>query len=119
MSHYAKVFEGKVVQVIVAEEDFFTTFVDTSPGIWIQTSYNTMFGVHWGPDGNPDDGVPLRGNFAGVGYIYDAENDVFYPPKPFESAVISGPDWVWQAPPKPNDGKNYTWDDTIKNWVEV
>ena len=50
MSHYAKVVTGIVTQVIVAEADFFDTFVDTSPGEWIQTSYNTMCGVHYGED---------------------------------------------------------------------
>ena len=79
MSHYAKVNNGIVVSVIVAEADFFTNghFVDTSPGTWIQTSYNTRGGVHYGQDGQPDGGVALRGNYAGIGYIYDATNDVF------------------------------------------
>ena len=67
MSHYAKVVDGKVTQVIVAEADFFETFVDSSPGEWIQTSYNTRGGVHYGPDGTPDGGVALRANYAGIG----------------------------------------------------
>ena len=49
MAHYAKVKNGIVEQVIIAESDFFTTFVDTSPGEWIQTSYNTIGGVHYEP----------------------------------------------------------------------
>ena len=57
MSHFAKVLDGKVVQVIVAELEFFDTFVDSSPGQWIQTSYNTRGGVHYGPDGKPDGGI--------------------------------------------------------------
>lgn len=71
MSHFAKVVDGKVVQVIVAGQDFFSTFIDTTPGEWIQTSYNTRCNVHYGEDGLPDNGVPLRGNYAGIGYIYD------------------------------------------------
>jgi hypothetical protein len=78
MGHYAKVLNGKVISVIVAEKEFFDTFVDSSPGEWIQTSYNTRGNVHYGPDGQPDGGVPLRANYAGIGYIYDSENDVFY-----------------------------------------
>ena len=79
MAHYAKVRDGKVVQVIVAEEKFFDTFVDTSAGEWIQTSYNTRGGVH------ELGGTPLRKNYAGIGYIYDRERDAFYAPQPFPS----------------------------------
>ena len=83
MSHYAKVVDGIVNQVIVAEAEFFDTFVDSSPGTWIQTSYNTRGGVHYDPNtGQPDGGTALRGNYAGVGFVYDQQNDVFYPPQP-------------------------------------
>jgi hypothetical protein len=122
MSHYAKVKDGIVVSVIVAEADFFTNghFVDTSPGSWIQTSYNTRGGVHYGQDGQPDGGTALRGNYAGIGYTYDATNDVFYPPKPFASWSISSPTWTWTPPtPYPTDGKFYSWDETNKTWVEI
>ena len=98
MSHFAKVTDGKVTQVIVAEKEFFDTYVDSTPGEWIQTSYNTRGGVHYGPDGEPDGGVALRGNYAGIGYTYDRVNDVFYPPQPFPSWVISAPNWTWEAP---------------------
>ena len=80
MAHYAKVVDGKVTQVIVAEADFFDTFVDSSPGAWIQTSYNTHGNQH--PEGRP-----LRGNYAGIGYTYDSTRDAFIPPKPFPSWV--------------------------------
>jgi len=128
MSHYAKVNNGVVVSVIVAEADFFTNghFVDTSPGTWIQTSYNTRSGVHYGQDGQPDGGVALRGNYAGIGYIYDATNDVFYPPKPYASWTISAPTWTWTPPtPFPTDigtsdaPKRYTWDESTLSWIEV
>ena len=120
MSHYAKVVDGKVVQVIVAEKEFFDTFVDSSPGTWIQTSYNTRGNVHYGQDGNPDGGVALRGNYAGIGYTYDAQNDVFYAPQPYPSWVLSPKTLLWEAPtPMPQDGKPYIWDEPTKSWTAV
>jgi len=119
MSHFAKVLNGKVVQVIVAEADFFETFVDSSPGQWIKTSYNTRGGVHYAADGNtPDGGVALRGNYAGIGFTYDAANDVFYSPKPFPSWTISAPTWTWTPPtPYPTDGARYNWDEATTSWI--
>ena len=113
MSHYAKVVDGKVTQVIVAEADFFDTFVDSSPGEWIQTSYNTYGNQH--PEGRP-----LRGNYAGVGYTYDKQNDVFYAPQPYPSWVLSPITILWEAPvAMPTDGKVYEWDEATTNWIEV
>tara|TARA_R110000868_G_scaffold208496_2_gene457938 strand:- start:3176 stop:3517 length:342 start_codon:yes stop_codon:yes gene_type:complete len=112
MSHYAKVLNGQVIQVIVAEADFFTTFVDSSPGQWIQTSYNTHGNQH--PENRP-----LRGNYAGVGYTYDATNDVFYAPKPYASWILNQSTWSWESPvPMPTDDKLYKWDEATLNWVE-
>jgi hypothetical protein len=121
MSHFAKVAYGKVQQVIVAEQDFIDSFQDNSPGVWIQTSYNTRGNVHYGEDGQPDGGVALRGNYAGIGYTYDRANDVFYPPRPFNSWTISAEtNWIWTAPtPQPNDGQNYVWDEAETAWVLV
>ena len=117
MSHFAKVCDGKVTQVIVAEPDFFNTFVDTSPGQWLQTSYNTRGGVHYGHDNEPDGGVALRGNYAGIGYVYDAANDVFYAPQPFASWTLSQTTWLWEPPVAyPNDGKMYRWDEPTVSW---
>lgn len=119
MSHYAKVLDNKVIQVIVAEQEFFDTFVDSSPGQWIQTSYNTRGNVHYGPDGQPDDSTPLRGNYAGIGYTYDSENDVFYAPKPFNSWILNNETWLWESPvPYPNDSKIYNWNEENLNWVK-
>jgi hypothetical protein len=118
MSHFAKVLDGKVIQVIVAEPEFFDTFVDSSPGQWIQTSYNTRGGVHYGPDGQPDGGEALRGNYAGIGYIYDHANDVFYPPQPYASWTLSQTTWSWEPPVAyPTDGQVYQWDEAQKNWA--
>jgi len=113
MSHFAKVLDGKVVQVIVAEADFFNTFVDSSPGTWLQTSYNTRGNIH--PEGRP-----LRGNYAGIGYTYDAINDVFYAPQPYPSWILNNTTWLWEAPvASPTDGKLYTWNEATTSWVEV
>ena len=120
MSHYAKVVSGTVTQVIVAEAEFFDTFVDSSPGDWIQTSYNTRGNVHYGPDGNPDSGAALRGNYAGLGFTYDRTHDVFYAPQPFPSWTLNQSSWTWEPPVAcPTDGKAYRWDETTTNWVEV
>jgi hypothetical protein len=114
MSHFAKVTDGKVTQVIVAEKEFFDTYVDSTPGEWIQTSYNTQGGVH------KLGGTPLRGNYAGIGYTYDRTNDVFYAPQPYASWVLDNTTWSWKAPvAQPTDGKMYAWDEAVKNWVEV
>ena len=113
MSHFAKIVDGKVVSVIVAEKEFFDTFVDNSPGQWVQTSYNTIGNKH------TQGGTPLRGNFAGIGYTYDAEKDVFIAPKPFASWVLSA-DYLWEAPvAMPTDGKGYTWNEATGAWDEV
>lgn len=123
MGHFAKVLDGKVTQVIVAEPEFFETFVDSSPGQWIQTSYNTRGGVHYKPDSNEpsdDQSKALRGNYAGIGYTYDAQNDVFYAPQPYPSWVLNQTTWLWEAPiPCPQDGKIYRWDEATTSWVEV
>jgi hypothetical protein len=111
--HFAKIVDGKVVSVIVAEENFFKTFVDSSPGQYIQTSYNTIGNKH------TQGGTPLRGNYAGVGYTYDAEKDVFVAPKPFASWVLSA-DYLWEAPvAMPTDGKPYVWQEDTQSWKEV
>jgi hypothetical protein len=120
VTHFAKICDGKVVQVIVAEPDFFNTFVDSSPGQWLQTSYNTRGGVHYGADGEPDGGVALRGNYAGISYTYDAANDVFYAPQPFASWVLNQTAWQWGPPVAyPDDGKMYRWDEPTLAWVAV
>jgi hypothetical protein len=81
MSHFAQVINGIVTQVIVAEQADIATLSD--PENWVQTSYNTRAGVHYGPDGKPDDGIALRGTYAGIGYTYDPVADVFIaPPDP-------------------------------------
>ena len=120
MGHFAKVNNGVVEQVIVAEPEFFDTFVGSSPGQWIQTSYNTRGGVHYGQDGQPDGGVALRKNYAGIGFSYDAQRDAFIPPKPYASWMLNEDTCQWEAPaPYPNDGRVYTWNETNQTWDAV
>ena len=114
MGHYAKVTDGKVTQVIVAEADFFDTFVDSSPGEWIQTSYNTHGGQH------TLGGTPLRKNYAGIGYSYDRTKDAFIPPQPYASWTLDEETCLWESPtPYPTDDKLYHWDETTTSWVET
>ena len=121
MGHFAKVVDGKVVQVIVAEPEFFDTFVDSSPGTWIQTSYNTRGGIHYLPNSDEPSGQPaLRGNYAGVGFTYDQANDVFYAPQPYASWVLNQDTWTWESPvPYPTDDKLYVWDEATTSWKVV
>ena len=127
MAHFAKVLNGEVINVIVAEPEFFNTFVDTSPGQWIQTSYNTHKNIHYGPDGQPDGGIPLRGNFAGLGGTYDQINDVFYDKKPYPSWILNTSNWTWEAPvpypgpiPRTRQWESvYSWDENTLSWVEL
>jgi len=114
MTHFAKVVDGKVTQEIVAEPEFFETFVDSSPGEWIQTSYNTHGGVH------ANGGTPLRKNYAGIGYIYDRTRDAFIPPQPYLSWSLNEETCLWDCPVAyPNDGKRYTWNEETLSWIEV
>ena len=104
MAHYAKVNNNIVEQVIVAEPEFFETFVDSSPGEWIQTSYSGS----------------IRKNYAGVGYTYDATRDAFIPPKPYPSWTLVEATCQWTAPvARPDDDKVYDWNEDTTAWVEV
>jgi hypothetical protein len=91
LSHFAKVENNLVTQVIVAEPDFIATGALGDPAAWVQTSYNTIGNQH--PEGRP-----LRGNYAGIGYTYDAENDVFVAPKPADDAILNMQTWLWELP---------------------
>lgn len=113
MGHFAKVCDGIVTKVIVAEPEFMNTFVDDTPGEWIQTSYNTRGGIH------ALGGTPLRKNYAGIGYTYDSVRDAFISPKPFESWILDENSCLWNPTvPKPTDDKMYFWDEDSVNWVE-
>ena len=111
MAHYAKILDGKVLDVIVAEPEFFDTFVDNSAGKWIQTSYNTKAGVHL------NGGTPLRKNFAAIGGSYDAERDAFIPPQPYSSWTLNETTCLWECPVTyPDDGNMYNWNEETQTW---
>ena len=114
MSHFALVnARGIVEQVIVAEQDVIDSGLFGHPASWVQTSYNTYGGQH--PEGRP-----LRKNYAGVGFKYDADLDAFIPPKPFASWLLNEDTCLWEAPvAMPTDGKIYSWDEATTSWVEV
>ena len=132
MSHFAKVENGIVTQVLVIEQEQIDTGNWGDPSLWIQTSYNTYGNVHRGADGKPDGGVALRGNYACVGMTYDTENNVFLHEKPYPSWVLDKEKWLWVAPiqkpavvPATVDenkniitGKNYDWDEETLSWKE-
>jgi len=111
MSHFAKIENGIVTQVIVAEQNVIDSGVFGDG--WVQTSYNTIGGVH------VNGGTPLRKNYAGIGYTYDSQRNAFIPPQPFPSWVMSEETCLWSAPVTvPTDGK-YQWDETTVSWVEI
>ena len=114
MEYYAFVQDEIVTKVIVADSSFFVNKVETEPGEWIQTSYNTKAGVHL------NGGTPLRKNYAGIGYTYDKTRDAFVPPKQHESWTLNEDTCQWDPPTSyPDDGKEYTWDEGTTSWVEV
>ena len=111
MSHFAKVENGIVTQVIVAEQDVIDSGIFGDG--WVQTSYNTHAGVH------ATGGTPLRKNYAGIGYIYDLGRDAFIPPQPFASWTLAEDTCLWSAPiPMPTDGI-YSWDEATTSWVSA
>ena len=114
MSHFARVQNGIVTSVIVIEKEVLDLGHWGDPAEYYQTSYNTQGGKHL------LGGTPLRGNYAGVGFIYDSANDVFYPPAPFPSWVLNNVTWTWEPPtPMPVvEGKMFVWDEPTTSWVE-
>ena len=113
MSHFAKVENGVVTQVIVIEQDVLNLGHWGDPASWVQTSYNTQAGVH------KLGGTPLRKNYAGIGYTYDSVRDAFIPPKPYASWLLNEDTCHWDAPiPMPTDDKRYQWRESTTSWVE-
>lgn len=125
MTYFAKceqtidAFKFIVSQVIRADAEF----AQAQVGYYVETDYNSYGNVHYAPsppaDPHTPDGLPaLRANFAGIGYIYDKINDVFYAPQPYPSWVLNTSTWLWEAPvPYPTDGQDYVWDETTQSWV--
>jgi hypothetical protein len=107
MAHYAKIENGIVTEVIVAEQ----SYIDTIDGQWVQTSYNTLGNEH------KLGGQPLRKNFAGIDYTYDAQRDAFIPPKPYASWALNDDTCLWESPvPYPDDGESYIWNEENLSW---
>ena len=132
MAHFAQIDSNNIVTQVIVVADADTADAQGNHmesigiafcqrligGNWKQTSYNTQGGVH------NNGGTPFRGNYAGIGYTYDATNDVFYAPQPYASWTISAPTWIWTAPvPMPTEtlpeNQYYSWDETSKSWVVV
>ena len=92
--------------------DFLTKL--TGWAVWKQTSYNTSGGVH------KLGGTPLRKNHAGIGYTYDEDRDAFIAPKPYASWILNEDTCLWEAPSaRPDDGKDYSWNESTKSWDEI
>ena len=104
MGYFAHINENSVVTtVIVATQEFINTGAEGDPVNWIETSIDGSF----------------RKQYAGIGYTYDAEANVFICPQPYPSWVLDS-NYDWVAPvPYPNNGKCYNWDESIINWIEV
>ena len=112
MSHFAKVENNIVTQVIVAEQDVIDSGLFGTG--WIQTSYNTRGGQHM------LGGTPLRKNYAGVGFTYDADKDAFIPPQPYPSWTLNNDTCLWEAPTAyPTDNKVYDWNEDTLSWEEA
>ena len=120
MTHFVKIDENNiVVDAMVIEQDMLNTGLWGDPKQWIQTSYNTRGGVHYGPDGQPDGGIAIRKNYAGIGYTYDKERDAFIPPKPYPSWTLNERTCLWDPPtPMLTDGKYYVWEEALQEWKE-
>lgn len=115
MSHFAKINSENIVeQVIVIEQDVLNTGHWGDPASWVQTSYNTHGGVH------SLGGTPLRKNFAGIDYTYDAGRDAFIPPKPYASWVLNESSCLWEAPTEMpvEEGKIFVWNEDTTSWIE-
>jgi hypothetical protein len=119
MAHFSEIDENNVVLRTIIVDDKYEEYGsewchNLLGGTWIQTSYNTHGNQH------KLGGTPLRGNFAGIGYTYDSENDVFYTAKPFDSWTLNETTWLWECPVAyPTDGKRYTWNESTTSWDEV
>lgn len=107
---------GIVDQVIVIEQDMLNTGAWGNPSEWVQTSYDTSEGKH------KLGGIPLRKNYAGIGYFYDKVRDAFIPPCPYPSWVIDEVKGV-RVPPKTKPtvvkaGMIASWDEALLDFVE-
>ena len=133
MAHYAFIKDNLVTEVITGKDETETApdgfadweeyYLSKRPGMDAckRTSYNTIANTHTA------EGTPFRGNYAGIGHVYDTDNDVFYAPQPFDSWTLDS-NWVWQPPVAyPSDAnyeqdtslpiKHYSWNELTNSWV--
>jgi hypothetical protein len=109
MAHFAKISDdNEVLSVVVVDnkdvlndsneeeesvgQQYLETHNNWPANKWVQTSYNTFNNTH------KLDGTPFRGNFAGVGYLWDSANQIFWYPQPYPSWVKNTTHAVWDAP---------------------
>jgi hypothetical protein len=130
MAHFAKVRDGIVRNVIVADEEFINSYDDGEAGVWIQVSYNVFGGLYIDPETreaveNQEEMISehpsrRRKNYPSVGYKYNKVLDFFYPPQPYPSFTLNNDTGLWEAPtPRPDDGKSYRWNEEELSWVEI
>jgi len=123
MSHFAKVLNGVVQKVIVAEQEFVDNYNDGQRGQWVQTSYNTRGGVHYDPEtGQPsaDQSKALRYNFAGINSLYDKNADAFYKPQPYPSWTLNTNTYLWEPPvAHPTEDGMYDWNEEDQTWDQI
>ena len=124
MAHFAKIIDGIVQQVIVAEKQIIDSGIVGDALLWVQTSYNTRGGIHYEPNSDipsQDQSKALRKNYAGMGYTYDKDRDAFIPPKPYNSWILNEQTCLWESPvTMPNEelenNQYYSWNESIINW---
>jgi hypothetical protein len=125
VSHFAKLDSNNIVTFVTVgrqEDDGKEGELTARTGdVYKQTSYNTRGGVHYDPQtGQPssDQTKALRKNYAGIGYVYDAQRDAFIPPQPFNSWSLNEVSCLWEPPtPYPDDDGFYRWDEETTSWV--
>jgi hypothetical protein len=119
MAYFAQIDENNIVIQVLAisdeqqsrGEEFLAIDLQLG-GTWLKTSYNTRGGVHL------LGGIPLRKNYAGLGYTYDEARDAFIPPKPYPSWILNEDTCLWDPPvPHPTDGDFYSWDEESQSWL--
>jgi len=125
MTYFAKLDENNLVTFVTAgraEDDGLEEELNARTGdVYRQTSYNTRGGIHY-TDGEPseDQTKAFRGTYAGIGFYYDEDLDIFYPPRPYASWTLNAQTASWVAPiDYPADGGQYVWDEETTDWVEV
>jgi len=125
MSHFAKLDANNTVIFVTVgrqEDDGLEEELNARTGdVYRQTSYNTRGGVHY-TDGEPsaDQSKALRGTYAGIGFYYDEDLDIFYPPQPYASWTLNAQTASWEPPVDyPADGGQYVWDEEAGDWVAM